>query len=581
MNDAVDATASEAEPGGDARRLASELAAAQARITELEATVRQQAEREAAHQLTVQRLRERDALLHSLGQNIPGVLYKVVFPKDGSEPQVKYINEHVIEFYEYDPGQTHSWNSHFTRIHPDDIDKVKAITQLAATERHKLVRYEYRMLLPSKGLRWAAGQSIAIREDNGDVAWYGYTADVTEQKLYADAVIAARAADHANQAKSEFLSRMSHELRTPLNAVLGFAQLLRMDRGQVFGEEQRHRVRLIEKAGQHLLSMLGDVMDLSRIEAGSLPLSIETVDLPSVCEEAVSMVQGLAQASRIQIDTRGVTAGLRAQADRVRIRQILVNLLSNGIKYNRQGGQVILRTWADAEHRVHIDVEDTGIGMSDEQQAHLFEPFNRLGVERSGIEGTGIGLVIVRRLVSLMNGELSLRSESGRGSRFHVALPASDDEAPVSDVMTLDEADSGERPATILYAEDNEVNVALVHQIVKLRPHWRLLVATNGERALQLARRSLPDLMLIDIHLGDMTGFDLANELDRDLTTSRIPRVALSADAMPDRIQAAKAAGFKAYLTKPLDVMALLRCLDENLSSRPAFRESGWLPAES
>jgi CheY-like chemotaxis protein len=219
-------------------------------------------------------------------------------------------------------------------------------------------------------------------------------------------------------------------------------------------------------------------------------------------------------------------------------------------------------------------VQDTGIGMNDTQLAHLFEPFNRLGVEQSGIEGSGIGLVIVHRLITLMNGTIEVSSRSGEGSTFCVRLPAADIEPAPSDQIPLETNDLFNRPATILYAEDNEVNVALVHQIVKLRPNWRLLVALNGQRALDLARRSLPDLMLIDMHLGDMTGLQLAAELDKDEMTSRIPRVALSADAMPDRIHAARTNGFKAYLTKPLDVLALLRCLDENLSGGSACGES-------
>jgi len=260
-------------------------------------------------------------------------------------------------------------------------------------------------------------------------------------------------------------------------------------------------------------------------------------------------------------------------ADRVRVRQVLVNLLSNAIKYNRQGGRVKLRALRDGPD-VLIAVQDTGIGMNDTQLAHLFEPFNRLGVEQSGIEGSGIGLVIVHRLITLMNGTIEVSSRSGEGSTFCVRLPAADIEPAPSDQIPLETNDLFNRPATILYAEDNEVNVALVHQIVKLRPNWRLLVALNGQRALDLARRSLPDLMLIDMHLGDMTGLQLAAELDKDEMTSRIPRVALSADAMPDRIHAARTNGFKAYLTKPLDVLALLRCLDENLSGGSACGES-------
>ncbi|MGQ0597980.1 ATP-binding protein [Aquabacterium sp.] len=514
---------------------------------------------------TEKRLKAREGLLQGLSRHIPGVLYKVVVPP-GGEAQLHYISERAAELYELDPQATGlDWSAHYKRIHPDDLPMVLQLSREVADEEGMLQQFEYRTILPKKGQRWMAGQAFAAREGaDGSTAWYGYTQDVTEQKLYAEALITAQTAERANHAKSEFLSRMSHELRTPLNAIIGFAQLLQMDRSSVFGDEQRRRVNLIEKAGQHLLSMLGDVLDLSRIEAGDLPLSIEAQDVDLVADDALSMVGAQARHSQIRIDTHGVGSHVYAQADRVRLRQVLVNLLSNAIKYNRAGGTVQLRA-RRAGDEVLIEVQDSGIGMSPEQQAQLFQPFNRLGVEQSGIEGTGIGLVIVHKLVSLMGGRIEVESQAGTGSCFRIVLPAADSEPEPSDQIPLSDGDLFARPATILYAEDNEVNVALVHQVIKLRPHWRLLVAMNGKRALEVARRHRPDLMLIDMHLGDMTGLELAAALDSEDTTRGIPRVALSADAMPDRIHAAKAHGFKAYLTKPLDVMALLRCLEEAL----------------
>jgi len=514
---------------------------------------------------TEKRLKAREGLLQGLSQHIPGVLFKVVVPP-GGEAQLHYISARAAELYELDAQATGlDWSAHYKRIHPDDLPLVQQLSREVADQEGVLQHFEYRTILPKKGLRWMAGQSIAAREGpDGSTAWYGYTQDVTEQKLYAEALITAQTAERANHAKSEFLSRMSHELRTPLNAIIGFAQLLQMDRSSVFGDEQRRRVNLIEKAGQHLLSMLGDVLDLSRIEAGDLPLSIEAQDVDLLADDALSMVGAQARHSQIRIDTHGVGSHVYAQADRVRLRQVLVNLLSNAIKYNRAGGTVQLRA-RRAGNEVLIEVQDSGIGMSPEQQAQLFQPFNRLGVEQSGIEGTGIGLVIVHKLVSLMGGRIEVESQAGTGSCFRIALPAADSEPEPSDQIPLSDGDLFARPATILYAEDNEVNVALVHQVIKLRPHWRLLVAMNGKRALEVARRHHPDLMLIDMHLGDMTGLELAAALDSEDATRGIPRVALSADAMPDRIHAAKAHGFKAYLTKPLDVMALLRCLEEAL----------------
>ncbi|TAK96607.1 MAG: PAS domain-containing hybrid sensor histidine kinase/response regulator [Aquabacterium sp.] len=512
------------------------------------------------------RLKARESLLKGLSQHIPGVLFKVVVPP-GGEAQLHYISERAAELYELDANATGmDWSAHYQRIHPDDLPLVMQLSREIADKEGQLQHFEYRAILPKKGLRWMAGQSIAAKEGpDGSTAWYGYVQDVTEQKLYAEAVIAAQSAERANHAKSEFLSRMSHELRTPLNAIIGFAQLLQMDRSSVFGDEHRRRVNLIEKAGQHLLSMLGDVLDLSRIEAGDLPLSIAAQDIDLIADDALNMVAAQARHNQIRIDTQGVGCHVYAMADRVRLRQVLVNLLSNAIKYNRAHGLVQLRT-RRAGSEVLIEVQDTGIGMNPEQLDQLFQPFNRLGVEQSGIEGTGIGLVIVHKLVTLMGGSIEIDSQAGVGTSVRILLPAADHEPEPTDQIPLSDGDLFARPATILYAEDNEVNVALVHQVIKLRPHWRLLVAMNGTRALDVARRSHPDLMLIDMHLGDMTGLDLAQALDAEDSTRDIPRVALSADAMPDRIHAARAHGFKAYLTKPLDVMALLRCLEEHLS---------------
>ena len=522
-------------------------------------------------QKMAQRLVERDVLLKSLGRNLPGVLFKVWVSPQG-ERQLQYVSAQVKQLYELpDSTQPGDWQRHYERIHPDDVAGVRQLMTGQGLDTSKPISYEYRVQLPSKGLRWLAGQVMPMPEADGSVSWYGYTSDVTEQKLYADAVISAEAAERANRAKSEFLSRMSHELRTPLNAVIGFAQLLQMDRSTEFGETQRGHVRLIEKAGQHLLAVLGDVLDLSRIEAGSLPLNITAQDSAHVVDDALHLVSDLAHRHRITLHTEGMVPHLAVRADRVRLRQVLVNLLVNAIKYNRPGGQVALSSWRDGG-RIMLEVRDSGIGMDPTQLAHLFEPFNRLGAERTGIEGTGIGLVIVQRLVTLMQGQIEAHSVPGQGSCFRIWLPAASETPADSVAMPLDDTPTTpptDTPmtATILYAEDNEVNVLLVQEVIRMRPQWQLQVGRNGAQALALAQAQPPDLMLVDMHLGDMSGFDLADALDRDGRLRAVPRVALSADAMPDRIHAAEARGFKAYLTKPLDVMALLRCLDECLPS--------------
>lgn len=512
-------------------------------------------------------LKEREALLSSMGQFVPGIIHKVGFDAEG-RAQFQYISDRAMEMFQLSPDvMAADYTAHHQRVHPDDLPYVRRLAKKPKPGAVlRPVDFEYRVVLEGKGLRWYGGRALPVTEADGSVVWYGHTADLTEHKEYQDAKVAAQVADAANRAKSEFLSRMSHELRTPLNAVLGFAQLLRLDRQHPLTDGQRSKVELIERAGGHLLGVISDVLDLSRIDSGSLPLSIEAVPLVHVLEEAVSMVGAEASDAGVVLVPPQVQAGMNVFADRLRLRQILVNLLTNAIKYNRRGGRVMVSVWPDAG-QIAMEVSDTGRGLSAEQCQHLFEPFNRLGAENSGIEGTGIGLVIVRRLIELMSGHIEVSSEVGVGTRFVVWMPQADvpeadwDDAEVTTISgTLNGPETG---YTVLYAEDNEVNVALFKQVMSLRPQCRLMVANSGKQALALASMQRPDLVLLDMHLGDMTGFELADALDRNPLTAGLPRVALSADAMPDTIHEARSRGFAAYLTKPLDVVAVLRCLDE------------------
>ena len=391
------------------------------------------------------------------------------------------------------------------------------------------------------------------------------------------ALVAAEAAQRANAAKTEFLSRMSHELRTPLNAVLGFSQLLRMDAVDTLTPTHAEWVRHIENAGTHLLAMINDVLDLSRIESGTMPLSLDTVSLALAVNEALALVSAQAADGAVQIRVEpwqpDRPASSQVRADHLRIRQVLVNLISNAVKYNRRGGTVVIE-WKPSANgaRVELEVRDNGLGMSPEQLNHLFEPFNRLGAEKSSIEGTGIGLVISQRLVQTMGGELDVSSEQGVGSCFRVSLPAAtfgavhgvavDVESPESTLNDL------EGTHTVLYADDNALNVEVVLALLRIRPGVQVLVARNGREAIAVARSERPDLLLLDMHLGDISGLEVMQTLALDPSLAHIPCVALSADAMPASIERAERAGFKAYLTKPLNVKAFLRCLDRILASR-------------
>jgi len=395
--------------------------------------------------------------------------------------------------------------------------------------------------------------------------------DVTEQHAARAERQAREALEATSRAKTEFLSRMSHELRTPLNAVLGFAQLLRLDTVRPPSLQQLERIQHIENAGSHLLALVNDVLDLSRVESGQMTLLLEAVNLRCVANNALAMVQPLAVDAGVElvalhaagnIDEHGDDHGVWVLADSVRLRQVLVNLLSNAVKYNRAEGRVTL-SWQRSAGACHLSITDTGLGMAPEKLARLFEPFNRLGAEKSNVEGTGIGLVLSRRLVELMQGELSIDSVVGRGTVARLVLAsAATPEASAPSFAPPSQHGMLDGSLNVIYAEDNEVNAELVRQVATLRPAVTLRVAVNGTLALQMARQDPPDLMLVDMNLGDMTGTELARVLRASASTSDIRLVALSADALPEQINAALASGFESYLTKPIDFRQLLNVFD-------------------
>jgi len=378
---------------------------------------------------------------------------------------------------------------------------------------------------------------------------------------------AREAAEAANRAKSDFLSRMSHELRTPLNAMLGFAQLLDMDRQHPIHPSQRPWVEQIEQAGWHLLEMINDVLDLSRIDSGNLRLAIETVDIGDALLAATTMVERDARTRRIAV-TRTVAADASAvRGDATRIKQILINLLSNAVKYNVDGGRIHVATRA-AGDSVEIVVTDTGLGMTTEQLGALFQPFNRLGRERSQQEGTGIGLVISQRLAELMGGSLQARSTPGAGSAFILALPGvSEPRAQPAGPGRAPEAPADYHRRRVHYVEDNETNVEVMRGVLAQRPQVLLDVSVTGLDGLAAIRARRPDVVLLDMHLPDIDGLELLRHLKDDPSTAGIPVVVVSADAMQSQIDASRAAGADRYLTKPVSVAQVLSVVDELLDA--------------
>jgi signal transduction histidine kinase/CheY-like chemotaxis protein len=377
-------------------------------------------------------------------------------------------------------------------------------------------------------------------------------------------------AEAANRSKNEFLSRMSHELRTPLNAVIGFGQLLERES---ITNDQRVSVAHILKGGHHLLGLINDVLDIARIETGDLALSQEPVLVSDLLADVLGLVSPLADQRGIHLlKSRGDAVEEYVLADRHRLQQVLLNLLSNAVKYNRMGGSVAVSCERPTPTTLRINVTDTGPGIPSEQLAQLFVPFERLGAERSSIEGTGIGLTLSRQLAEAMGGTLDLTTEVSRGSTFWVELPRA--EGPVERYERLAVPHIGEHAVTppstgptrrVIYIEDNLANLSLVQRILAERERIEIIPAMQGRLGLELAQEHQPSLILLDLHLPDISGDEVLHRLREDPLTAHIPVVIVTADATPGHLQRLLNAGALAYLTKPLDVSEILALIDEHV----------------
>ncbi len=382
--------------------------------------------------------------------------------------------------------------------------------------------------------------------------------DVTQLRLSEKAQLARASAEAANQAKTEFLSRISHELRTPLNAMLGFAQLLRTEDRGALGPRQREQLDLVLQAGSQLRLLVDEMLDISRIESGRMRVTHRDFELCELLDGVLRLCapQALAFGVRLEAgfdDSRRVLMC----TDPDRLRQVVVNLMSNAIKYNRRGGWVRLDVETDP-HFVHVLVRDNGLGMSAAQQEQLFQPFNRLGRESSGVEGTGIGLVLARQLASLLDGEITLDSREGEGTLARLTLPATDGRPMATPATPASAADGPPVAGKVLYIEDNPINVILVGQLLSRWPQVALVTAGNGAEGLAQAVALRPDAVLLDMQLPDMPGLAVLQRLKADAATRDITVVAVSASATPPEVAAARAAGAADYWTKPIDFEGFL-----------------------
>jgi PAS domain S-box-containing protein len=409
--------------------------------------------------------------------------------------------------------------------------------------------------------------------------------DITERQITQQALqrtnvaleAAKLVAEKANLAKSDFLSSMSHELRSPLNAILGFAQLMESASPSPTDSQQESIAQILQ-AGWHLLNLINEILDLSAIESGKVLLSTEPVSLAEVLSECRAMLEPKAQERGITMTFPDFDHPMFVSADRTRLKQVVINLLSNAIKYNKQAGTVVVACLAGASKRTRISVTDTGAGLSAEKLTQLYQPFNRLGQEGlGGVAGTGIGLVVTKRLVELMSGEVGVKSTVGTGSAFWFDLNSStalelEAEGPDAATHDMTPPPEGTPAHTLLYVEDNQANMNLVEQIIARRPDLRLLTATSGLLGIELARKELPAVILMDINLPGISGVAAMEVLRDDPATAHIPVIALSANANPRDIESSLAKGFFRYLTKPIKLKEFTDTVNSALKSREADR---------
>ncbi|MBW3572080.1 MAG: PAS domain S-box protein [Gemmatimonadetes bacterium] len=540
----------------------------------LVANIRDVTERQRAQEA----LREREEHFRRLIENAHDITCIL-----DAEGRMTYLSPSVHRVLGYPPEALQGRGS-FDFIHPDDAAAVSAAIESVTAEPGATGFAEYRFRHADGSWRHLEAVGRLVEPGPPESGFVSNIRDVTERKHAEEALreatqAAERAraeAERANLAKSEFLSRMSHELRTPMNSILGFGQVLA--RADLRVDQQKH-VQHILKAGRHLLRLINEVLEIARIEAGRQSFSLEPVHVGTVMQEAVGLVRPMSEQYGVEVE-EGPGTGRDAfvHADRQRLTQVLLNLLSNAIKYNRPGGVVRLTCQVDAadeeggEPRVWLRVEDTGQGIPEARMHQLFTPFARLGAEQTEVEGTGLGLALSLRLAEAMGGALELERSGPEGSVFRLGLLGAANplrRAEDAGLPAGPQGDGEHGTATLLYVEDNLANLDLVETFLLARPGWRLVPALQGRIGVELAREHRPDLVLLDLHLPDISGEEVLRRLRADPRTAAIPVVIISADATRDSVDRLRGAGADAYLTKPLDLDEFMATLQTHLPAGP------------
>jgi signal transduction histidine kinase/ActR/RegA family two-component response regulator len=455
-----------------------------------------------------------------------------------------------------DGARIQVWTSSYTSFFgPEEVALLKGLGTLAqlSLERSRLFEQER----DARAAFEEANRELALTNEELEQ-------EIAERKRVSTELSTAREeAEHANLAKSEFLSRMSHELRTPLNSILGFGQLLELSE---LDEKQSESTRYIMKAGNHLLDLINEILDISRIEAGTMTLSLEPTAAQELVDEALDLLRPLADREKVSFVAE-LEDGCETfvMADRQRLKQVLLNLVGNAVKYNREGGnvRVVLQR---SPNSLLFEVHDTGVGIRSDRMDQLFVAFDRLGAESSRVEGTGLGLSLSKRLIEVMGGRIGAESTENVGSLFWIELPLAESPNGAGGAAIAAPAESQTAaPHSVLCIEDNVANLALLESVLDARDDVRLISSIQGQMGVELAREHRPDLILLDVHLPDMPGSEALRMLRRSQETSDIPVVVLSADATPGQIRRLMNAGATDYLTKPLDVARFLQILNRTV----------------
>jgi len=504
-------------------------------------------------------------VLKALSAQVPGLIFQLLRRPDG-HMSFPYVSDKIREVYELDAAQVEAdAATAMARCHPEDADRLeRSIAESAETLG--LWQQSFRVVLPRRGLRVLSGHAQPERLADGGVLWHGLITDITAQVEASErmqALARARAAaEEVAQMRSEFMSRVSHELRTPLNAILGFAQLLHANGASQSGEKTVEAATQIAHAGSHLLSLVNDMLDLSSLEAGRLVLDCLPIELEPLVRRCLTMIepharqQGVALAVQADPDTPTVAGDARA------LRQVMFNLLGNAIKFGGSNAMVRIRIVHHRDEReVGVSVIDQGPGIPAEKMSSLFEPFTRIHSGGAAPVGSGLGLSISRRLVLAMRGRLEVSSEAGQGTTFSMRLPVDGRPEPGDGGNAAVPAAppparlGAVAPATVLYIEDEPVNALLMQELFKsLPPHLALVVAGTGREGLQHATALKPQLILLDMNLPDMDGLGVLRRLRAEPRSAGIPVIAVSADALPEQVAIARAAGVEDYWTKPIDL---------------------------